>query len=120
MDISSLPIPKINSVRLIAIDFDGTLYNRMTNEPYAAAARALKQFRNWGYELYIYSARASSRKNIEWMKEWLKENKLSYDTISNIKPDRLTWIIDDRAIYFQNNWPELIESVKSETFPWKQ
>lgn len=120
MDTLSLAIPKANSVKCVTIDFDGTLYNRETSLPYAQAAESLKWLRRWGYDLYIYSARAKDEAAISWMKGWLNENRIPFDTISNIKPPRLTWLIDDRGICFADNWEEITAAIKKETFPWKQ
>lgn len=118
-----LLIPACNSCQVIAIDFDGTIYDRNTNLPYEYAQESLKWFTRWNYKIVIFSARASTSTSVKWMAEWLHEQHILYDEITNIKPAKLTWIIDDRGINFtnqDNNWLAITEAIKKETFPWKQ
>ena len=112
-------IPVINSVKVIAVDFDGTLYNRIDKTSYEQASESLKWFRRWGYTVVIYSARANSPESVSWIRSWLTEQKIIFDDVTNVKPVRVTWIIDDRGVTFTDNWIEITAAIKEQTFPWK-
>lgn len=112
-------IAKKNTCECIAVDFDGTLYNRSTDEPYTDAAESLKWFRRWGYTIVIFSARASTSDSATWLRRWLANHHILFDEITNVKPPRLTWLIDDRGIHFSNNWQDITAAIQQETFPWK-
>lgn len=118
-----MTIPTLNSCKVVAVDFDGTIFDRYTSFPFEHAPECVKWFRRWGYEIVIFSARASNVESIAWMKQWLTEHHIVFDDVTNVKPTKVTWIIDDRGIHFDNknnNWLEITEAIKKETFPWKQ
>lgn len=118
--ITTMLIPTKNTSEVIAVDFDGTLYNRLEDDTYTQAAESLKWYRRWGYKVIVYSGRASNESNIAWMKTWLKDHQIIFDEVTNIKPASVCWLIDDRGINFSDNWLEITEEIKKETFPWKK
>ena len=114
----------MKKIKVACVDFDGTINDRgnqkgMFLEPFDGAQDALKWFRRWGYSIVIYSARAVDPVMIGKIRDWLKLYSMPFDDITNIKPRKIDFLIDDKAITFNNNWPEIKEMVKLKTFPWK-
>lgn len=106
----------------MAVDFDGTLYDRISRQPYPYAPEAMKWFRRWGYRITVFSGRAQTPASRAWMSGWMKENGIVFDDVTNEKPSQIAWFIDDRAVPFdpvRGSWHEITEAVKERTFPWK-
>lgn len=122
---------------LIAVDFDQTLCN--SNYPECGpmmngAKESMIALRKMGFLLLIYSCRTCSwhpsifdngspgfvmgRDHVIAMKNWLDENGIPYDEIddgSKGKPMAAAYI-DDKGIRFENNWPEIVEFIKSRIY----
>lgn len=101
------PMPKPK----LAIDFDGTLaqYEKgsfkesETGEPFVGAIEFLKAL-STKYELYIFSARASTFRGKTAILEWIKKNNLRgiIQDVTNEKKYSFMAFIDDRAITFND------------------
>ena len=111
----------------IAIDFDGVLHayskgwddGTIYDEPVPGAAEAMKQLKDAGHTLYIFTTRTNpvfkkkeesgeQKKNME---EWLKKHNIVFDKVWTFGKPMADIFIDDRAISFQGNWQETVEAV---------
>lgn len=94
---------------------DGTLYD----EPSDGAKEVIDWLKSEGYQIVIFTSRASKtnameqggdhKKEILKVESWLKDNDIYYDLITAEKL-AANFYIDDRAIYYNNNW----DAVKNE------
>ena len=103
----------------ILIDFDqvihkysvGWLEGIIYDEPIKGAREAIKEFRNDGYEVIIFTSRLSKIahgedgivKQKEMIEEWLKEHDIEVDGITGDKIPAEIYI-DDRALRFEGKW----------------
>jgi ribonucleotide monophosphatase NagD (HAD superfamily) len=108
------------------IDFDGTIHKyskgyqdgTIYDEPFDGAKEFIDWLRSKGYQIVIFTTRASKtndqetggnhKKEIIKIENYLKEHEIHYDLITAEKL-AANFYIDDRAIHF-NNW----KSVKDE------
>jgi len=101
----------------IMIDFDGVIYDydgwndgKLINGPIPVAIELIKDLKNDGFEIVIFTSRASENGNqnptseelINDMKIWLKKYDIPYDYITSEKLPALVYI-DDRALNFTKN-----------------
>jgi len=97
---------------------DGTLYD----EPYSGAKAVIDWLKNKGYEIVIFTTRASEEnalengqdvsKEIEKVENWLSNNGIYYDRVTAEKI-HADFYIDDRAVQIKNgNWKEVMKSIK--------
>lgn len=120
----------------IAVDFDGTLCDHAFPNIGAVkpgAREALEMFRSLGYHIIIWSCRSChyfyeifggsadtpvlERQRMKEMIAFLDVESIPYDSIddgSKGKPSA-DFYIDDKAIRFQNNWPQITALVKART-----
>ena len=111
----------------ICIDIDGTICEAKKDEqtylsvaPTKGAVQALKDFRNKGHYIILYTARhmrtcnhnvgqvvAKQGKNLL---NWLDNNEIPYDEIIFGKPLADIYI-DDKACKFKNNWNEIFKEI---------
>lgn len=118
---------------VIAVDFDGTLCDHEypgIGRIKDGAKEALAAFRRMGFHILIYSCRTCHwnyeifggdpsqptlmRTRVKEMIGWLNANELEYDEIddgSKGKPLACLYI-DDKAISFQDNWPQIQKIVE--------
>lgn len=85
---------------------DGTIYD----EPVVGIRETIADLRKNGYEIVIYSTRASSTTDIQEMKKWLKKHDIEVDGFVSDKPVALMYV-DDRAIPFNGNCETLMKNI---------
>ncbi len=102
--------------RRLAIDFDGVLHKyskgfhdgTLYDMPVKDAKKFMEKLhKDWW--LYVYTTRASTKRGIKAIEEWLRTHKIPFDEVVGHKPIAFAYI-DDRAIYFQN-WQQAIEEL---------
>ncbi len=107
--------------KTLLIDLDGVLnqytgnYNKNTIPPIKEGAKEFLEKLSEHFELKIFTSRS-----MKITAEWLIENNLSQyiSDITNIKvPGYL--LIDDRAICYNGNYSETLESIKNFQVHWK-
>lgn len=100
----------------VAIDFDGTLaqyengFQHPPMEPPTDGARvALMILKQRGYDIVIFSVRATEPAGVRAIRAWLERYDMAkYVTgITGIKPKAVAYI-DDRAVPFRGNWLDCI------------
>jgi hypothetical protein len=112
----------------VAIDFDGTLCDACFPDIGTikeGAREALQFFKDLGYRIIIYSCRtchwhhdifggsvdepSMERTTVRQMVAWLDSNGLPYDLVDDGSRGKVVadYYIDDKAIRFDNNWPEI-------------
>ncbi len=112
----------------LGVDFDGTLFpfGKLFDadlQPFSGAAEAVRNFKQRGYTIYIFTSRLSEtwwtaegkgvqfgRQNLDYVKAKLDEYGIPYDSIGAEKIP-CEWYIDDRALNFNNNWQEIQERI---------
>lgn len=110
------------------IDFDGTIHKyskgyqdgTVYDEPFEGAKEFIDWLRSKGYQIVIFSTRASKtndqetggdhKKEIIKIENYLKEYDIHYDLITAEKL-AANFYIDDRAIHF-NDWKSVQDEVK--------
>jgi len=114
----------------IMIDLDGTIhkYSKGWNggdiydPPFEGSIDAIKWLKSQGFEIIIFTTRASKANNEEMggdyldqlkkIKEWLDEYNVPYDGIT---ADKLSaeFYIDDKAIHIPNgNWDFVVQTIQ--------
>lgn len=107
----------------VAVDLDGTLTVDAgftgpdeIAEVRDGASAGMKQLRDWGFRIIIFTV----RNNIDRIKEWLEDNDIPYDHI-NENPDQpedssgkviSDLYIDDRSVDGRLPWDKLVKIVK--------
>ena len=110
-----------NNGKSIAIDFDGVLAHYVPGMasrdeqglPIRYAREALKQLKQDGYSIIIWTSRPITRS----LKSWFNDYDFPYDKIIQ-KPD-CHWFVDDRAINFKGDWNETIREIRQFKEWWK-
>jgi len=113
--------PSIKNKRIM-IDFDGTISNykhgwmngKLVDEPNLGSKEAIDELHNKGYEIVIFTTRASTSQNgppasrlVEDLEDYLQIRNIYYDFITAEKLSAVAYI-DDRAIRFKN-WKQVLE-----------
>lgn len=109
----------------IAVDFDGVVHEfhgwgdgTCYGEPIEGSIEAIKKMSE-EYNVIIFSAKVrpdrpivNGKTGTELVTEWLnKHDLLQYITdITHEKP-RAKFYIDDKAVYFNNNWGDILDLV---------
>lgn len=121
---------KISFKKRIMIDLDGTIhqYSKGWNggdiydPPFDGAIDSIKWLKNQGFEIIIFTSRASTINNkemggnlldqIKKIKEYLKEYDIPYDGITAEKL-AAEFYIDDKAIHIPNgNWDHVVQTIQ--------
>lgn len=108
-DLETLPdSPRVECEKSVSIDLDGTLayYDRKINrevigEPLPGALEAVTALKKEGFEIIIFSLRASYKGGFKAIKDWLDKHHFPYDIIWPGKPYS-NYFIDDRGIAFKD------------------
>jgi len=116
--------------RRAMIDFDGTIHKyskgysdgTIYDEPFKDAKEVIDWLKNKGFEIVIFTTRASKEnsmetggdhnKEIKNIENWLKDNGIYFDRIT---ADKLAadFYIDDKAItIIDGNWKSILKAVK--------
>ena len=100
----------------IILDFDGVLHNLVGGwkgpdifgDPVPGALEFVLWLKERGYNMYILSARAAHPGGIEWIKEWLKENRFPELEVTDKKIGGCLYV-DDRCFRFEGNFEKVID-----------
>lgn len=113
----------------IMVDFDGVLHKYdswndgiLNKEAIDGSREALDTLHKQGYEIVIFTTRASKLSNsdpssdelIMRVKQWLKEHNIYYDKITAEKLPAVAYI-DDKAIRFEGVWSEVLQKLEEIT-----
>lgn len=109
---SSVIVP-MKSKGTIAVDFDRTLAFRVDGmetlgKPIGRTLRRVKQYLKDGHDVEIFTARATSHKEISRVQDWLEKHGLPRLPVTNIKKPYFTRIEDDLAVGVKPNHGELV------------
>lgn len=107
--------------KTIAVDFDGTISDSKYPDmgtPKPGVAKALKKLQE-KYLIVIYSCRTSkswgdtSRANQKQIEKFLKKHKIPFDYVDDGSEGKVfaEYYIDDRAVRFNDNWPEIASAL---------
>lgn len=103
----------------ICVDFDDTLCNWSDvtpgfkmGKPFPDAKEALEKFKEMGYTVVIFSAKALSQVGSKIIKDWLDYFEIPYDEITCVKKSA-EFYIDDHAVRFEGNWSDTFLFVKN-------
>lgn len=94
----------------MGIDLDGTLarfgawrgFNHI-GKPVKSMVRRVEQWQEAGYQVKIFTARASIPEAIPPVKKWLKKHKLGDLEVTNRKDLNLVELWDDRSVQVMPN-----------------
>jgi len=119
-----------NEGKRVMIDLDGTIHKyskgfadgEIYDEPYQKVKPVISWLRKNGFEIVIFTTRASKlnakemggdyKDQIQKVKDWLNKNNIYFDRITS---DKLAaeFYIDDRAIELRNgDWSNIINIIK--------
>ena len=95
---------------VVCIDFDGVLNNYKFYDP-----DNLFDMRPGAYDFImklsvIYRVVILTARDTEKVKEWLKENNIVVDEVTNVKPPAVCYV-DDRAVRFDGNFNRALHQV---------
>jgi hypothetical protein len=115
--------------KVICVDFDATIvpWGELDAiiEPLPGAIKAIRDFKDAGYRIVILTSRMSptwwiaedwTAGNVTYLKWWnsvadvCKKYDIPFDEITCEKVPA-QYYIDDRAIEFKGNWPEIVERI---------
>ncbi len=110
----------------IAIDFDGVIHNfdkgwydgTCYGDPIEDSLESIKKIAK-KYNIIIYSSKAlpdrplvGGKNGKQLISEWLQKHKvLKYVSEITYKKPRAEYYIDDKGIFFDNNWKEILNKV---------
>lgn len=93
---------------ILAIDFDNVLHDRLNpvagkkmGAPMPGAYDSMDALHDQGHKLVIFSVN-----NKKVIADWCDYYGITYDEITNLKPNA-DYYIDDKAIHF-DNWPQVM------------
>ena len=107
--------------KVLAIDFDGTLYPRAglfaAPAPMPGAVDAMRRLKGAGFRLVIFTSRlsptylAASGENADeqrvYIEGLLARDGIPYDEVTAEKV-AAQWYVDDRAIHFDRDWEPIV------------
>jgi len=100
---------------VIAVDFDGTIFNRETGVLFVGAVEFLRTL-NTQYDLVIFSARCSQLSGRSFIMDVLRKHQLVgiITEVTDRKKFDFKLIIDDRARYCNGNqhYGEILDSLR--------
>ena len=111
---------------VIALDFDGVIHKNSNgffngtiyDDPLDGAIKSIKEIKNKGYKIVIYTCKANSKRplvggktGIQLVWEWLDKHgiKECIESVVAEKPNALCYI-DDKGIRFEN-WQKTMEII---------
>lgn len=106
---------------IIAIDFDNTLMDTQNvlagyrmGQPEPGAILATKEIVNMGHQIIIFTARGvQDAKVYKAVAAWADHFQIPYSGITNVKSPHFDYIIDNRALTYDKNWPLLVHKLRS-------
>lgn len=121
---------KSHKFNRVMIDFDKTIYSaksgwndgKLDDDPFPGAKKAIEQLKNAGYEIVIFTTRASQKNaetyaydledEIQNIKNYLSNYEIYFDSITGDKI-AADFYIDDKAVYIKNgNWNNVLSQIK--------
>jgi hypothetical protein len=118
--------PSFQDKKRIMIDLDGVIHNynngwqdgKLYGNVIEGSKEAIDKMKDFGFEIVIFTTRASNRHNmnpsseelVKDVEEWLQLNNIYYDRITAEKLGAVAYI-DDRAIRF-TDWDNTIRIVE--------
>ena len=78
-------------------------------KPMKGAKQAIDKIKKMGYTIVVYTARHWS--DYTKIQDWLSKYKIKVDYIVCDKL-LLRWLVDDRCLQFDNNWDEIVKTIK--------
>jgi len=121
---------KVSSKKRIMIDLDGTIHKyskgwnggEIYDPPFEGSIDAIKWLKDQGFEIIIFTTRASKANGeemggdyldqIKKVKEWVDEYNVPYDGITAEKL-AAEFYIDDKAIHIPNgNWDLVVQTIQ--------
>jgi len=101
-----------NIMQTVAIDFDGVIHaytkgwcgGEIYDEPVPGAREAIAKLRARGYIVIVHTAYSRPPQVVM---DWLRQQAIVVDAVSNIKPPAIAYI-DDRGIRF-TNWQDILK-----------
>jgi hypothetical protein len=125
------PLEEGESLKRVMIDLDKTIHpyrkgwdgGKLEDPPYPEAKKAIEKLRDSGYEIVIFSTRASllnaeeRKQNVEDaiqnISNYLKNHGIYFDRITGDKI-AADFYIDDKAIAIKNgNWRDVLSQIKT-------
>ena len=104
--------------KILAIDFDGVIHDyknfiegKKMGGPIDGARESLRELKSRGNKLIIFTAKAENIARRIMIETWLIFFDIPFDEVTNIKLNA-DFFIDDKAICFENNWPEILQKLK--------
>ena len=103
----------------VVFDFDGVIHSYTSgwkgadvipDPPVPGIKEVIKELRSMYFEVVVVSSRAATYEGVYAMEEYLKENDISVDYITDTKPPAIVYI-DDRAICFDGHPETLVEKI---------
>lgn len=105
---------------IICVDFDRTISpvgfpNPLTEPPHPDCIKVLTEFKNRGYEIWIFSCRSNpdilgykeSKRAEQEMSDYLVKHNIPHDSFFSEKPD-YSLLIDDKA-GFNGDWSQFLK-----------
>jgi hypothetical protein len=104
----------MSTKKTIAVDFDGVIHQydgwrdgSIYGEPIAGSFDAMMKMIHNGFNVVVFSARPADQIR-PWLIEKWPFKMFPVPEVTNQKPIAIAYI-DDRAVPFTNNWPEILE-----------
>ena len=110
----------------IAFDFDGVIHSYVSkfttddeilDPPVNGIAESINYLRK-KYKIYVFSSRCKSLAGRNAIIKYMRTNGIYFDEVVDKKP-AVTVLVDDRAICFNGNPEDMIESIESFK-PWNK
>ncbi len=99
--------------RRVLVDFDGVLAQRGKGRdprPVEGAIQAMRQLRANGYEVVVFTTRATNGgSGVGDVEAWLEHHKIRHDGVTGEKLDA-QYYIDDKAIPFRD-WAQTTKEI---------
>jgi hypothetical protein len=95
--------------KTIAIDFDDTIHDTKNTDwpnmgsPLQGSRSSIIKLKKLKNKIIIFSARAATPAITTSIEVWLKQQKIPFDLVTNVKPNADVFV-DDRALRFENDW----------------
>ncbi len=113
--------------KTIILDFDGVVHSYesgwhgadvVCDMPTPGAKEAIAKLRET-YTVVVCSSRCHQTGGVEAIKEWLSENGIEVDQVTNDKPPHIV-TVDDRALRFDGDWQKVIDGIPAAAIPWNK